>query len=482
MKEEKKQAEVEVGSAIDVDIGRPISPDVLSQLGNDIYKIVNYDPIVLIVSHKGTKQVIRARIAKSEYKIHDEVFINHSLSWKNAIIDAIPTKVIKNDNPLDGTTNYTITFIHKGSKKPFTIGPATISKIVEELSDRGRILKKAEAADALTAIIIRHEDMNIIEVNDRIPTPGYYWVDNKIVGYDVSQRLDFDPRSNEEDKRAALECIEVLEGLQLRSKKKVAFPTILKLSVLAPFSFITKTQTKGVDDWLPWPYLYDTTDTGKTTLIINAVLAIWGKHDKEQNEIHFKGPGSVDTPSKFGITISQTTYPVLIDEIGGLLNDDNRHNNILLDMVKYSVQGKHVRSRFNENIPALSMLAFTSNDPPPQDEAYRRRFVAIQFNEGEKWTEQEKEEFKHWLNEENRKDKLKTLGDFVATYVLKHPELILRYSSYSWYEPATAILKEFYNSVDREPPAWIDLLAEQTIVQETSEEKQFELRGYIIIV
>jgi hypothetical protein len=207
-------------------------------------------------------------------------------------------------------------------------------------------------------------------------------------------------------------------------------------------------------------------------------LAIWGKHDKEQNENHFRGPGSIDTPSKFGITVSQTTYPILVDEVGGLLSEDSKRDNILLDMVKYSVQGKHARSRFHENILALSPLAFTSNDPPPQDPAYRRRFVAIQYYENEKWTEAEKEEFKCWLSEEGIRDKLKMLGDFVIRYVIEHPEIILRYSSYSWNERATTILKEFYKSVDREPPEWVNLVAEQTLVQEVGEERQFELRGF----
>ena len=35
-------------------------------------------------------------------------------------------------------------------------------------------------------------------------------------------------------------------------------------------------------------------------------------------------------------------------------------------------------------LSALSPLAFTSNDPPPQNEAYRRRFLAMQYNDGEK--------------------------------------------------------------------------------------------------
>lgn len=401
------------------------------------------------------------------------------LLLKQKLIYAIPIKVVINNNPLTDSRTYTITFVSKRNKKPFTIGPSTISEIIEVLDKKGKVLKKIEATDALTAVAERYDELELAEIGDGITQPGYYWIDGQIRGYGINQRLDLDPRNNEEDKKAVLGCIDVLEGLQLRSKKKVAFPTALKWSILAPFSFITKTQTKGVDDWIPWLYPYDTTDTGKTTLIINTALAIWDKHDKERNEIHFRGPGSIDTPSKFGITVSQTTYPILVDEIGGLLSDDNRHNNILLDLVKYSVQGKHVRSRFNDNILALSPLAFTSNDPPPQDEAYRRRFVAMQYIESEKWTESEKQEFKRWLTEGDRRGKLKVLGDFVARYVIEHPELILKYSSYSWYEPATIILKEFYKSVDKEPPSWIDLVAEQTIVKEVSEEKQFELRGFL---
>ena len=98
------------------------------------------------------------------------------------------------------------------------------------------------------------------------------------------------------------------------------------------------------------------------------------------------------------------------DEVSGLLSDNSRHDNNLLDMVKYAVQGKSIRSRFGEDILALSPLAFTSNDPPPQNEACRRRFMAMHYNDGEKWTEAEKEKFKKWLNEKDGKNKLKTLA------------------------------------------------------------------------
>ena len=84
----------------------------------------------------------------------------------------------------------------------------------------------------------------------------------------------------------------------------------------------------------------------------------------------------------------------------------------------------------------------------------QRRFVAIQFFREEKWSNEEKKSYEKWMNEaiddgngsnKSRKEKLKVYGDFVASYVIKHPELI-HYSSFQWHEPATKILKEFYKS------------------------------------
>jgi hypothetical protein len=145
--------------------------------------------------------------------------------------------------------------------------------------------------------------------------------------------------------------------------------------------------------------------------------------------------------------------------------------------------------KFNDNILALTSFAFTSNDPPPNDGAARRRFFAMQFIDDEGWTEKEKIDYEKWMNElvvddstgknKSRREIVSVYGDFVASNVIKNPDLILGYSSYTWHEPATIILKEFYRSTGVEPSEWLDLLAEQTIVQEAKEERQFELRGFL---
>ena len=459
--------------------------EIKEQLNHHVYNILKRNPLTFIIADKFTKQITKVVIYKRP--LHKENKDTKTTTYQqyytptDIIIDAIPllSKVTIYKHPIKNSETYKITFQSVGDSKPFTIGPTSLEFMLQELQKKRKVVKRLEAPEALALIITAFEKSKKAQVLEEISEPGFYWIDGKIVGYGINQRLNLDPQNNEEDRKAVLECIEILEGFQERSKKPVAFPTALKWGILSPFSFITKTQSKGTDDWLPWLYLYDASDTGKTTLIVNAVLAIWNKHDKERDEIHFRGPGNIDSPSKLGNTVSQTTYPILSDEVGGLLSDDSRRDHNLLDIVKTTVHNKSIRSRFSDDILALSPLAFTSNDPPPQNAAYRRRFVAMQFYDSEKVTEDEKKEFKQWLNENDRISKLKILGDFITRYVIEHPEIVLKYSYYLWQEPAAIILREFYGSVGKEAPAWIDLIAEQTIVQEVAEERQFEIRGFL---
>ena len=250
-----------------------IHDNILAQLDSHIYAVVSSNPPVLYVAHRRQKCIRKARINFDKEESRESrgaegqrqkiVTQRQTLLLKQKLIYAIPKKVVINNNPLTDSRTYTITFVSKRSKKPFTIGPGTISEIIEVLDKKGKILKKPEATDALTAIAEKYDELELAEVGDGITQPGYYWIDGQIRGYGINQRLNLDPKNNEQDRKAVLECIDALEGFQIRSKKKVAFPTVLKWGILTPFSFITKTQTAGVEDWLPWLYLYDSNRYGK---------------------------------------------------------------------------------------------------------------------------------------------------------------------------------------------------------------------------
>lgn len=480
------------------EVEKVLPPNILLELTPNIYKLISYNPLTFIVADQKRKEIIKSIVATPR-KTRDNNNKSTSTTTstetttttttvtvqkyipKNVIIDAIPTMVIINDNPLDGNRTYQITFKHKASKKPFTLGPETVKFIVEELQNKGRYVSK-DAVEALSAILTRYEDNEIAEINNKIPYPGYYLMDGKLIGCDVTQRLDFDPYNNQEHRKEALECIDVLEGLQSRNKKKSAFPTLLKWGIVAPFSFIIKTESKGIENALPGVHLYDKSDTGKSTLSKYAVLAVWRKHDEKRGKDNHLGPGSIDSPYRFGQTISKSTYPILVDEVGAL-GEDRFY--FLVEMIKYALLHRVARSgKFNENkrhsdILALSNIIFTSNPPPPRDPSYRRRSIIIQYTESDKLTEEEKKEFKRWLIEADRIEKLGVLGDFTAKYVIEHPGLVLGFKDSLWYKPGEIILSEFYKAAGKQPPVWLEFVAEQSAIQESNEEKHFELVGFL---
>ena len=91
--------------------------------------------------------------------------------------------------------------------------------------------------------------------------------------------------------------------------------------MLHHLAVIIKTESKGVENALQGVYLYDKSDTGKSTLSVYAVLAVWRKHDDKKGKDNHLGPGSIDSEYRLGQAISRSTYPVLVDEVGALGED-----------------------------------------------------------------------------------------------------------------------------------------------------------------
>ena len=69
--------------------------------------------------------------------------------------------------------------------------------------------------------------------------------------------------------------MDILDDLVKMYKNKDIFPTVIKLAIVAPFSYVLK----GIDNnnWMPWLQPYGVTKSGKSKLGIIA-LAVWRKH------------------------------------------------------------------------------------------------------------------------------------------------------------------------------------------------------------
>ena len=72
---------------------------------------------------------------------------------------------------------------------------------------------------------------------------------------------------------------------------------------------------------------------------------------------------SVDSEAKLGYVLSQTTYPITINEVGAL--SDEKHKK-MLEMVKNSIEtriarSKHIHKTTYTDVPALCACVLTSN-------------------------------------------------------------------------------------------------------------------------
>lgn len=337
-------------------------------------------------------------------------------------------------------------------------------------------------SDCLSAIISAFEDTGKAIINDSVTTGGYYLIDGKLIANDTNQLPISSPdlmQSKDDAKRRMLDCISVLEELNKRWKKSV-FSTVIKWSIISPFSYILKRYNK----WIPSLFLYGWSKAGKTTLGI-VVLSMWRKYTPKTKDEYMLGFGSISSEARFGNVVSRDTYPRLINEVGSL--SDPKYG-YLLEIMKNAVENLTARGRIENyrnyvTIPALSPLILTSNHNPPQnDTGYKRRILGLFFDKNDAHQEKDAKEFGKWFEE--KRDFLGTLGDYVAAYLKEHYQELLQLISKGdadWEEISKIILQSFYKSASKEAPEWVnDDIIEQNTLEESKEDATVELRAFLV--
>jgi hypothetical protein len=425
-----------------------------------IYKIVGYNsnPLIYYIDNK-TKE------------IRYGILVHEGIVFKKSVIDAVPTRIVVYNNPIFPRIQPIEIEFSNGSK----IGPFNnVSDIIKALENKGHILNKYKANDALNSIISAFNDNHLIEYKEDVTTPGYYYIENKIIPKDVTQSVEI-------RKEDAEKCCDYLNELaETGWKNKNIFPTVLKWGIISPFSFIIKQST---DNYMHWLQLYGQGQTGKTTLGY-IVLSIWNLKARD----HSLGFNHIDTVPRFGNNVSRDTYPKLVNEVGALSTNSYSRYTAIIEMVKHSIEsitarGKHLDSGSSggstgsyQEIPALSPMIFTSNYQPINDSGYNRRFFSIHLSKEEKKEIDEQEKFRKSF-EENKKY-LSALGDFAADYITRNLTELTRKP---WYEVSKDILKALFEFANKLPPKWVDYIEEQRdAVDESNELTHFGLRAFIL--
>ncbi len=443
-----------------------IVPTVRDELEKHNFSISNYEPMNFIIAHRELNQIVKAYIGKKNELMKE----NGETSWfdegipetkevpalrlKNPIINAIPVSVTKFDDGIHLEYRYSIRF--NNENKVFTTQTDTIEGIIEELRGKGMILGR-EPNEALTHILKSMESSGSVTVSKNIQKKGFWLIDGKLESYDVEIKKPTQEQINE--------CITVLEELYKKFKVKNVFPTIIKWGVVSPFSFVMKTH----GNWLNWIHAHGFTNCGKTFLGI-LVLAMWRLG--EEHNVSFE---SISSVARFGERMSQTTFPFVINEAGSLSDDKHKE---MVEMIKSAIEQRIARSKFKgknryEDIDALRSCIITANPAPPNDAAYKRKLVVVTYSEKDIYDKKAIDEFDKWFKP--KKHFLGTLGDFAADYVTKNPELLKK----NWNDIGIEVVKEFYGTVGKEPPKWIEDIVERIEITESIDDAYLNIRSYL---
>ncbi len=449
-----------------------LKDDIIKELSSHDFFISHYEPIKFVIAHKGFKQIVNAYAGKINKIVLDvdgkPVYsdgepvteVVPKLRFGKPIINAIPLTVTKYDSSMRVESKYGITFLTNTAKQ-ITTQIDTIEGITIELREKGLLMKIREAEEALAGILNSMEQIGHVNITNETENPGFYLVGEKLIACGIHSRV---PAIVE-----IKECIELLEELVLyKYDNKVILPTVIKWSMVAPFDYAMKSHY----NWMKWLHLFGFTTAAKTTMG-RIGLAIWRSNDGNQ-EFSFQ---NMNTSARLGQVLSQSTFPILINEVGGL--NDEKYIDIV-EMIKNATESKNARGKFTHknrynNIPALSACILTGNFPPPFDAAYNRKVLPIYFSQNDKHTdEKESDEFTRWL--QGNLHILGTLGDFTRNYVFGKPEVLQK----SWNEIGIEILSEFYASAGFEIPQWSYAFVEQTQITDTIEQNFLVLRGYLV--
>jgi hypothetical protein len=413
--------------------------------GDSVVELLDYERQVYAVANLRRLVVVRA------------VRRGGRLVYKERVFEGAPVEVEVYINPVGGITKYRVKWATSLRPKPLELGPAYLEDIVDRLKIEGLVYHSRLASDVLAAIIGGFIRRGRATVKTELESPGFYEVDNKlvVVGYEVRE-------PSQGELREALELLNELAGEWFRHVID-RFSSVIRWGVIAPFDYIYK----GRGRWLNWLYLYGATNTGKTTMALIATVYIWGLREI----VHRKAGSFIDSEARAGHVLSQSTFPVIINEPRGALGKEG-----VVELIKNAVEylkarGRHHRGSYVE-IPALAPLIFTSNRYLPRDDALLRRFKVLRFTSGDRIPQDRVREFEARVKP--RLPKLRALGQFIAGYVLENglgedPEAY-----------AVKLLEEAYKAAGLTPPEWLYLEAGGEDVGEVYESIVEQIRGYML--
>lgn len=320
------------------------------------------------------------------------------------------------------------------------IKPATIDEIVGDLKSRGLFHNANRARDIVTNAIYALKMTKQYRVENQPPYPGFFILNDKFVSTE-SYTIP-----TQQQMYNALKTFNDIGEQYGKFRPKLGY--VAHWMILAPFSFVIKQQGKGTK--INNLFLYGTTRYGKTT-IAHMSSFIWCRDKEEQ----LSSGSNVHSPYQYGKAISQSTFPIIVDEGEGLFNSPD-----LLNLMKTATHSISARSRFNshlqrdEEVMALSPVIITANYDKPNDGALGARLDLIKYFKKRLRSDEEKKAFMKKFEPENGNGPLKVfkyIGNYVAAHITSNPKLLEK----DWLTLSKILWINMYKLAEIDMPDWM---------------------------
>lgn len=337
------------------------------------------------------------------------------------------------------------------------IKPASLDEIVGELKTLGLFVQTNRAMDVLNNAINALKNNGLYKKEDKSPYPGFYILDGKFVS------TKFHELPNKEQMAKALSIFNDFGKHYGDFAPKLGY--IAHWMLMAPFSFSIKQNGYGTK--LNNLFLYGTTRTGKST-IAKLACFIWERNIDQQ----VISGSHVHSPYQYGRAISQSSYPMIIDEGEKLFNSTE-----LSSLIKTATHVTSARSRYNshlsreEEIMALSLSIITSNFNKPNDGALSARMDVLNYTSGDIRSKEKRTEFQKKFQPDVQNGPLKILryiGNYVASQITTDPSLLEE----DWLKVSKTMWKEMYAHAGIEMPDWMINISTPESVEEGFEDEK----------
>jgi hypothetical protein len=387
-----------------------------------------------------------------------------------------PVKVIKHVNPLsflETQDKFTIEFKGLEASGCFTAKHKTLSEIVSLLKNGNALIDRGIQI-ALQAQIKGFERAGLLEVNDSMDYTGFFpsFQDgNKTI---ISSNIKIP--ENYPDVTDALNFIDELQKWYKGREDLLAH--ILLWPMIAPFSFIFKVVNAPL---LEWMHLHGNPNAGKTSSGLIG-LAFDGNENNEDFVLNMR---YIDTHARFGDTISNTTFPKIINEVD-LTDRPDIVNNIVMAVDAVKFRKVLDRNRIVEHCPGLTPLFLTGNPSPSTRPEYLKRVRTRNFPIGEvhSQTSTEAVEYKKWLAANMRRCRPLGLARNKLVTESKQCQEIILDTNLIPFEKSRKIWNAIYKSADRELPSLFNKNLEETQMADSIEDRKTDvlnaLEGWII--